>query len=78
MRNENLRVIDSFAKLSGEATARPSHHLRTIRRRIEFLNERIASGDASPGAMNYLLQERSALMWAMDKLKAPQPSEQPK
>ncbi len=80
MRNENLRVLDSFAKLSGEATARPSHHLRTLRRRIEFLSERIASGGASPGAMNHLLQERSALNWAMDKLKreTPQPSEQPK
>lgn len=46
------------------------NHIKTLRRRLAFLEARLAGGHHSEKSLNFLKAERSALLWALVILQA--------
>lgn len=76
---ENLRTLRCLAVIAGEEKRRtnPKEHLRTLRRRHDYLDSLITEKRASEGALAYHRAERGALAWALDKLEAVHAAERP-
>lgn len=47
-----------------------SYYVKTLRRRVEFLEDKVGAKDASPAALSYLQHELAALRWAIPILSA--------
>jgi len=45
-----------------------AHKLRALRRRLEWLDRKIATGEGSQGALTFDKAEAAALRWVLGKL----------
>lgn len=66
-----LRTAEKLAQLAREEEPHidPSECMKTLHRRLEFLDKKIRDRDASEAAMAYHRNERHALRWAILKLE---------
>lgn len=46
----------------------PSHKLRSLERRLEYLTDRLATGDHTEAAGSHIRSEAAALCWALPLL----------
>src|SRR5688572_21066363 len=68
----NLKTLERLRQLSQEVQpkAEPKSYLRSLMRRVEYLDQKLSEHDCSAAAESYHRSERRALVWAIKEIVA--------